>query len=250
MDKHVQELQLVCRRSGIRFSQLGSGSPVRISELSREAILAYFSIDISQDSKEVHPPSLCHRCAKVIRRYEAARQDLRFFEHSGGGCSDRCIEWLPHKRTGCTFCASSHRSSVGRPPKRRKSSAVLPPPATSEPLEFSPLQGDPDVMPAAALPSDETDMEEITLRAGPSNRADEPCQFQADPGKGQTSMSIAAGEKSAVSSQPSAVYPWIVLSDPLRRNLHVLCARVFMTGQLLLPAAMSTVLSVSSNGLI
>ena len=139
MDKHAQELQLVCRRSGIKFSQLGSGSPVRISELSREAILACFNVDISQDSKEVHPPSLCHRCAKVIRRYEAARQDLRFFEHRGGGCSDRCIEWLPHKRTGCTFCASSHRDSVGRPPKRRKSSAVLPPPATSEPLEFSPL---------------------------------------------------------------------------------------------------------------
>ena len=74
MDEHEKKLRLVCRESAIRFSQLGSGSTAKVSELSGEAFLACFGIDVSKDKAEVHPPSVCHRCAKVIRRYEAARQ--------------------------------------------------------------------------------------------------------------------------------------------------------------------------------
>ena len=120
----MSQLHLVCRVSGRRFSALSRPERYPVTEW-KAGLLACFGVNAYVDAEGVHPPSVCHLCLMVMRRWQEAATAGRPFTARGGCGSPR--DWEPHRRSGCKFC--EQRSARGRPAgsrKRRRSGSDIP----------------------------------------------------------------------------------------------------------------------------
>ena len=62
----------------------------------------------------MHPLNICNSCNQIVCGYRKSDKD---FTVRDGGCGSP-VEWTPHKRSSCSFCAEF--SQVGRPKEKDK----------------------------------------------------------------------------------------------------------------------------------
>ena len=102
MDFHKEELMKSCRVCGRRLrSSKGNGRAFECSKYHQE-LLKTFSVDITNDNSDIHPPQFCFSCYGVIRRKAAAdnkglpyitpaiKNQYSWHEHKEGNCNVRC----------------------------------------------------------------------------------------------------------------------------------------------------------------
>ena len=77
-------------------------------------LLAVVGIDISQDSKEVHPNTFCNSCYLTVRQIQVA--DLSGNVRETALCP---FQWVPHQEA-CTVCSHFAFSESGGRPRKNK----------------------------------------------------------------------------------------------------------------------------------
>ena len=107
MDNHIRYLQEVCRVGGKKFSSCTQSTQYSV-EIYKSELMSVHKIDISKDDPEVHPQYICILCERALKR---TRTHAKF---SGGGCSP-VVDWQPHNRINCSFCANHTTKARGRP---------------------------------------------------------------------------------------------------------------------------------------
>ena len=109
--QHIQAIQNLCRVCG------GPVKQNRPCKDHQEALQAVFSIDITNDSENIHPKRFCKRCYAVQSRYSLAATDGRVYLHSVVP-----VEWCVHTAVDCKVCDSVHSKLMrgGRPSKGKK----------------------------------------------------------------------------------------------------------------------------------
>ena len=83
MEFHKEQLQKCCRVCGRRLKNFnGKGRSFACTSNSK-LLLETFSIDVSQDHSDTHPPEYCFNCQGVIRRKVAAdKKGLPYNTHT------------------------------------------------------------------------------------------------------------------------------------------------------------------------
>ncbi len=72
MDFHLGQLEISCRVCGIRLrTTKGKGRAFDCSTNASQ-LLQTFSLDVSLDSRDIHPLQFCFSCYGIIRRKAAA----------------------------------------------------------------------------------------------------------------------------------------------------------------------------------
>ena len=96
-EEHKRKLLHVCRIRDERFSKLGKGRAVPVVNFDKQSFLCCFCFDVSNDSAHIPPKYSCHRCVKVLCRWESPAKKKKIVKRifSGGGCSD-AVEWTKH----------------------------------------------------------------------------------------------------------------------------------------------------------
>eukprot|EP00117_Sycon_ciliatum_P000806 scpid26705/ scgid6721/ E3 ubiquitin-protein ligase NRDP1; RING finger protein 41 len=105
MEGHIKKLEQVCRISGGKFTKQDRSTRYSVAERAGE-IQACFKINVLNDQPGIHPEFFCRTCKKVLDRYSKASSS---FVTRGGGCGSSSIEWVAHKRTGCSVCDTLSR---------------------------------------------------------------------------------------------------------------------------------------------
>lgn len=109
MDRHIEQLQSVCRVGGSRFSSHARTTRHEVQKYV-DPLKKVYGIDVTSDQVDTQPPYLCSICERVLSRGT---------EHCGGGCGT-VVKWKPHNKSECSFCTSEkHKSKGGRPAKRK-----------------------------------------------------------------------------------------------------------------------------------
>ena len=101
MEKHKELLNQLCR---ICCAKINLSSKYKYPKLVvefKEEVSVLFNYDLSRDLEEVHPPKLCERCVRQMRRVNAALRDEyiiqeigHFFRHEDGECKV-CLKSTP-----------------------------------------------------------------------------------------------------------------------------------------------------------
>ena len=75
MDYHCEQLAKHCRVCGRRLSKAKGKCTVYSCTDYQDQLLACFGMDVSHDSKNVHPPKFCNPCYTITKRRAKAIQD-------------------------------------------------------------------------------------------------------------------------------------------------------------------------------
>ena len=109
VEYHRNQLAKYCRVCGKAVKGYAHSVNTEHSDL-----LAVVSIDISQDSKAVHPKTFCNSCYLTLRQMQAA--DLSGHIRETALCP---FQWIPHQ-DGCTICKHFESSQRGGRPRKRE----------------------------------------------------------------------------------------------------------------------------------
>lgn len=101
-----------------KFSSLSRATEYPASDFVVE-LRACFGIDVEKDHDEVHPPSICGICRRLVSRYRDAIAAGRQYSQQGGGCGVQKT-WAPHSTSSCSVCSCGHHSFTGRPKMKRR----------------------------------------------------------------------------------------------------------------------------------
>ena len=98
MEFHKEQLQKCCRVCGRRLKTFnGKGRSFACTSNSK-LLLETFSIDVSQDYSDTHPPEYCFSCQGVIRRKVAAdKKGLPYNTHT----TYNLFQWYTHTEEVC-----------------------------------------------------------------------------------------------------------------------------------------------------
>lgn len=120
---HQASLQKICRICTNRLHP-GVLKPSRKPQLCntvRKEIFSVFGVSTWKDSSEEHPSSLCEKCARHVRHYQAGTRDCNPEKRGLNQTIQK--DWPKHKRTGdCFVCNLVRKQGKGGGSHKAKAS--------------------------------------------------------------------------------------------------------------------------------
>ena len=97
----IHNLAVVCRVCGGRLRSAKKRSTTYNCTEHHQLLQATFSIDVSSDSKEIHPQKFCNSCYAATCRHQTAASKGVPYRHS-----IRVFTWEKHQEEGCTVSSN------------------------------------------------------------------------------------------------------------------------------------------------
>lgn len=98
MDFHQEQLEKSCRVCGRRLKNARGKGRAFACTTHHTQLLDTFSVDISSDASDIHPPQFCFSCYGVIRRRTAAAKKGLPYSSSA---LQATFQWSMHTEDSC-----------------------------------------------------------------------------------------------------------------------------------------------------